>query len=35
MACDFGLVHFAAGAKSEDIKSTAKYLVLWKLERGA
>jgi uncharacterized protein (TIGR02246 family) len=35
MASDFGLVHFAQGAKPDDIKSTAKYLVVWKREHGA
>jgi ketosteroid isomerase-like protein len=35
MASDFGLVHFAKGAKPHDIKSTAKYLVVWKREHGA
>jgi uncharacterized protein (TIGR02246 family) len=35
MASDFGLVHFAADAKPDDIKHTAKYLVVWKREHGA
>ena len=35
MASDFGLVHFAAGAKPDDVKNTAKYLVVWKREHGA
>ena len=35
MASDFGLVHFAKGAKPDDIKGTAKYLVVWKREHGA
>jgi uncharacterized protein (TIGR02246 family) len=35
MASDFGLVHFAKGAKREDRKNTAKYLVVWKREHGA
>ena len=35
MASDFGLVHFAPGAKPDDIESTAKYLVVWKREHGA
>jgi type 1 glutamine amidotransferase len=34
MASDFGLVHFAPGAKPDDVKSTAKYLVVWKRQRG-
>jgi uncharacterized protein (TIGR02246 family) len=34
MASDFGEVHFAAGAKPDDIKKTAKYLVVWKREHG-
>ncbi|MEA2837182.1 MAG: hypothetical protein QOD89_1732 [Bradyrhizobium sp.] len=34
MATDFGLVHFAPGAKPDDIKHTAKYLVVWKREHG-
>jgi ketosteroid isomerase-like protein len=28
MASDFGLVHFAPGARPDDVKVTAKYLVL-------
>jgi ketosteroid isomerase-like protein len=35
MASDFGLVHFAPGAKPDDVKMTAKYLVVWKREHGA
>jgi ketosteroid isomerase-like protein len=35
MASDFGLVHFAPGAKPDDVKNTAKYLVVWKRENGA
>jgi uncharacterized protein (TIGR02246 family) len=35
MASDFGLVHFAPDAKPDDIKTTAKYLVVWKREHGA
>jgi uncharacterized protein (TIGR02246 family) len=35
MASDFGLVHFAPGAKPDDRKNTAKYLVVWKREHGA
>ena len=35
MASDFGLVHFAPGAKPGDVKNTAKYLVVWKRENGA
>jgi uncharacterized protein (TIGR02246 family) len=35
LASDFGLVHFAAGAKPDDVKNTAKYLVVWKRENGA
>jgi ketosteroid isomerase-like protein len=34
LATDFGLVHFKAGAKPKDPKNTAKYLVIWKRERG-
>jgi uncharacterized protein (TIGR02246 family) len=34
MASDFGLVHFAPGAKARDVKNTAKYLVVWKREKG-
>jgi uncharacterized protein (TIGR02246 family) len=34
MASDFGVVHFAPGAKPNDTKNTAKYLVVWKRERG-
>jgi ketosteroid isomerase-like protein len=34
MASDFGLVHFAAGAKPDDVKNTAKYFMVWKRERG-
>jgi uncharacterized protein (TIGR02246 family) len=35
MASDFGLVHFTPHAKPDDRKNTAKYLVVWKRERGA
>ena len=35
MASDFGLVHFAPDAKPDDVKNTAKYLVVWKRENGA
>jgi ketosteroid isomerase-like protein len=34
LASDFGLVHFAPGAKPKDVKNTAKYLVVWKREHG-
>jgi uncharacterized protein (TIGR02246 family) len=34
MASDFGLVHFAPGAKPADVKNTAKYHVVWKREHG-
>ena len=34
LATDFGLVHFKANAKPKDPKNTAKYLVIWKRERG-
>jgi uncharacterized protein (TIGR02246 family) len=34
MASDFGVVHFAKGAKPGDPENTAKYLVVWKKERG-
>ena len=34
MASDFGVVHFKANAKAKDPKNTAKYLVIWKRERG-
>ena len=35
MASDFGVVHFAPHAKPDDLKNTAKYLVVWKREHGA
>jgi len=35
MASDFGLVHFAPNAKPGDTQNTAKYLVVWKREKGA
>ena len=34
MASDFGLVHFAPGAKPKDVRNTAKYLVVWRREKG-
>ena len=34
MATDFGEVHFAPHAKPDDPNNTAKYLVVWKRERG-
>jgi uncharacterized protein (TIGR02246 family) len=34
LATDFGLVHFAPGAKPHDTTNTAKYLVVWKREHG-
>jgi ketosteroid isomerase-like protein len=34
LASDFGLVHFAPGAKPDDVKNTAKYHVIWKREHG-
>jgi uncharacterized protein (TIGR02246 family) len=35
LASDYGYVHFAPGAKPGDTENTAKYLVVWKRERGA
>jgi uncharacterized protein (TIGR02246 family) len=35
LASDYGYVHFAPGAKPGDTGNTAKYLVVWKRERGA
>ena len=35
MASDFGLVHFAPNAKPDDVRNTAKYIVVWKREHGA
>ena len=35
LAPDYGYVHFAPGAKPGDTVNTAKYLVVWKRERGA
>ena len=34
MASDFGVVHFKPNAKPNDTRNTAKYLVIWKRERG-
>ena len=34
MATDFGVVHFAPNAKPDDTANTAKYLVVWKREKG-
>jgi uncharacterized protein (TIGR02246 family) len=34
MASDFGVVHFKKNAKPNDVDNTAKYLVVWKRERG-
>jgi hypothetical protein len=35
MATDFGVVHFAPHAEPNDTANTAKYLVVWKREKGA
>ena len=35
LASDYGVVHFAKGAKPDDTENTAKYLVVWKKEQGS